>query len=143
MIKLLDLILEQEDYRGSHQAPGRNDVDSPLHDVSNALPDFYDSTERELVRWYGSGYSYDALIVNTIKRYHNRPNNLVTIYRSVPKDVDVADINPGDWVSLSRQYVIDHGRSHLNGKYNILSKRVKASDVFTEGYIQEWGYDPL
>ena len=51
-------------------------------------------------------------------------------------------INVGDWVALTRAYAKEHGESNLGGKYKIISKNVKASDIFTEGYIQEWGYDP-
>jgi len=51
-------------------------------------------------------------------------------------------INPGDWVTINREYAKLHGEG-LNGKYKIISKRVKASDIFTEGNsILEWGYDP-
>lgn len=52
-------------------------------------------------------------------------------------------INPGDWVTISKQYAADHGRSALNGKYKILSKTVKAKDLYTDGNsIHEWGYSP-
>ena len=35
------------------------------------------------------------------------------------------------------------GESALGGKYKILSKTVKARDIFTNGdSIHEWGYDP-
>ena len=54
-----------------------------------------------------------------------------------------ATINPGDWVTPSRAYAKLHGDSVLRGKYKILSKTVKAKDVFTNGdSLNEWGYDP-
>lgn len=50
-------------------------------------------------------------------------------------------INSGDWVSLVKQYAIDHGRSNLNNNYKILTKTVYAKNLFTDGNsIQEWGY---
>jgi len=50
-------------------------------------------------------------------------------------------INNGDWVAITRQYAKQHGESNLNGKYKILSKLVKASELYTNGdSIQEWGY---
>jgi DNA polymerase III epsilon subunit-like protein len=64
--------------------------------------------------------------------------------RNLPEEERIK-INPGDWVSPIRQYVIDHGNSHLGGrgKYQIVSKRVKAKDVYTAGDSWlEWGYDP-
>ena len=52
-------------------------------------------------------------------------------------------INPGDWVSINRQYAVDHGQAHVDGNYKILSKTVKAKELFTDGNsIHEWGYDP-
>lgn len=52
-------------------------------------------------------------------------------------------INRGDWVSITRGYAVDHGRGALGGEYRIVSKTVKARDIFTNGdSIHEWGYDP-
>jgi hypothetical protein len=56
---------------------------------------------------------------------------------------DSLKINEGDWVTINRNYAKEHGESALHGKYKIISKRVKASDVFTDGNsIHEWGYAP-
>ena len=61
--------------------------------------------------------------------------------RALPEKT--AEINAGDWVSINRQYAKMHGEAHLNGDYEILTKRVKAKEIFTEGNsIHEWGYDP-
>jgi hypothetical protein len=52
-------------------------------------------------------------------------------------------INAGDWVTLTRDYAKEHGESALRGKYKIISKKVKAKDVFTDANsIHEFGYDP-
>jgi len=52
-------------------------------------------------------------------------------------------INPGDWVTITKQYAKDHGESALRGEYTLLSAKVKASDIFTNGdSIHEWGYWP-
>ena len=52
-------------------------------------------------------------------------------------------INPGDWVTINRNYAKDHGESALLGKYRIITKVVKAKDIYTNGdSIHEWGYDP-
>jgi hydrogenase maturation factor len=69
---------------------------------------------------------------------HNKPNNLIKIYRSIPNNIK-SGINPGDWVAVSRKYAGDHGRSHLNNDFKIISKTVYARDGNS---ISEWGYDP-
>lgn len=56
---------------------------------------------------------------------------------------DINTINAGDWVTLTREYAKDHGESALNGEYKILSKKVKAKEVFTNAdSIHEFGYQP-
>lgn len=57
-------------------------------------------------------------------------------------NTDKFTINPGDWVSIIREYAVIHGKSNLNNKYKILTKTVSAKDIYTEGYMEEWGYDP-
>lgn len=52
-------------------------------------------------------------------------------------------INKGDWVTVSHQYAKDHGHQALKGKFKILSKTVKAKEVYTNGdSIHEQGYHP-
>jgi ribosomal protein S18 acetylase RimI-like enzyme len=52
-------------------------------------------------------------------------------------------INPGDWVTISRKYAQEHGEANLNGKFKIVSKTVRAKDIYTAGdSFLEWGYDP-
>lgn len=51
-------------------------------------------------------------------------------------------INNGDWVTINKAYAKDHGESALNGQYKILSKKVPARKLFTNGdSIHEFGYD--
>lgn len=57
---------------------------------------------------------------------------------------DKLTLNPGDWVTINRQYAIEHGESLLLGKYKILTKVVPAKYLYTDaGSIHEFGYDPL
>ncbi|MCK4820443.1 hypothetical protein KA005_32060, partial [bacterium] len=52
-------------------------------------------------------------------------------------------INAGDWVTINKQYARDHGKRQF-GRYRIVQKTVKASEIFTTGdSIHEWGYDPI
>lgn len=53
------------------------------------------------------------------------------------------NINEGDWVSINRNYAKEHGEAQLGGNYKIITKKVKAGDIFTSGdSIHEWGYSP-
>jgi hypothetical protein len=55
----------------------------------------------------------------------------------------INDINAGDWVTLTREYAKDHGESTLRGQYKIISKKVKAKEVYTNtDSIHEFGYSP-
>jgi len=55
---------------------------------------------------------------------------------------DEKQINIGDWVTTVRAYAVIHGKRHLDN-YKILSKQVRAKDVFSGGEsILEYGYDP-
>lgn len=52
-------------------------------------------------------------------------------------------IERGNWVTPSRNYAKMHGLAHLKGKYKIVSKTVRAKDLYTDGNsLSEWGYDP-
>jgi len=52
-------------------------------------------------------------------------------------------IGVGDWVTISRAYAKEHGEASLNGEYRIVSKRVRAKELYTTGdSIHEWGYYP-
>lgn len=59
------------------------------------------------------------------------------------KPITKIKLNPGDWVSISKKYAAEHGAREF-GAYKILSKTVKAKEIFTDGNsIHEWGYDPI
>ena len=66
-----------------------------------------------------------------------------TVKKSNKKVENITEINPGDWVTISRKYAKEHGQAHLRNKYKILSKKVRAKEIFTEGNsLNEWGYAP-
>jgi hypothetical protein len=62
---------------------------------------------------------------------------------SLPEEtLDPLSINHGDWVALDKKYAKEHGKSALGGNYKILSKKVPARQLFTNGdSIREWGWD--
>ena len=56
---------------------------------------------------------------------------------------NIKDINPGDWVTIIRKYAESHGKAHLKNKYRILSKTVRAKEIFTNGdSLAEWSWNP-
>ena len=60
-----------------------------------------------------------------------------------PEPEPKISINRGDWVTTSRAYATGHGAGPLRGNYRILTKTVKAKDLYTDGNsIMEFGYDP-
>jgi hypothetical protein len=188
--------INEEDYRGEHQAP-ESEGSAPLYDltINGIYPaDVYTYGEKH----YGTGESqFDNESFAVVNYAHNRPDRLVKIYRAVPyektKAEQIADvhkqqayilkygrvlpntntsldsseyftklntdleklealpdtvakrltINSGNWVSLSRSYARDHGKAHLNNKFKVISRTVKASDLYTDGNsINEFGYVP-
>jgi len=94
-------------------------------------------------------------IVDSIEEKYKHIKNYDESNKSILKDIgnQIDDlnlqkekpikINPGDWVTLNRNYAKEHGQSNLNGKYKIISKAVRAKDVWTDGNsLNEFGYDP-
>lgn len=133
-----------ENYRGEHTAPDSTSG-APLHDVTanGIYPE--DVYSPQGLRYYGTGDDPgDTKMHAKINRLRGKPKKMILIYRAIPHGLKGAKINRGDWVTLSKKYAMDHGRSALNGKYRILSKIANAQDVFTNGDSwHEWGYDPV
>ena len=129
-------------YRGSHLAPGP-DFGAPLHDLTGGGQMYpSDVYSASAARFYGTGYpKADKEAFDLAKRVKGNPDAEVTMYRAVPKDVN--EINKGDWVTLSKSYAQTHGESALKDDYKILSKKVKAKDLWTNAdSIHEFGYHP-
>lgn len=75
--------------------------------------------------------------------YEKVSDDLEELEASPTETVEKPKLNKGDWVSVSKAYAQDHGRRYLKNKYRLLSKTVKAKDLYTDGNsIHEWGYDP-
>lgn len=135
-------LLKENEYRGQHKAPYNNGYDRPLYDVSSAYPDdIY--TDKMAYRYYGSGdLDNDKNNINIIRLYKDKPEKTINIYRAVPKDNNITEINDGDWVTLSLKYAKNHGESYTDGGYKILSKKVPSKHVWTDGNsLDEFGYD--
>jgi hypothetical protein len=136
-------IKDRTDYRGLHTAPNR-EFGAPLHDLAAIYPD--DVYSANAARFYGHGgdeVAMDRRTVQIAQSLRGKPDAEVTIYRAVPKDEKIKDINAGDWVTINKQYADLHGNSALRGNYKILERKVKAKDIYTNAdSIHEYGYDP-
>ena len=141
--KISNLVNEDaEDYMGSHKAPDKT-RGAPLHDLTQIYPD--DIYSDKAGRYYGDmgGDANDMVSVRLMQTYRNKPNTMVKIYRAVPIDKKEISINAGDWVTLNKNYAIQHGGSTLYGKYKIVSKIVPVRTLYTDANsIHEFGYDP-
>jgi len=131
-------------YRGSHTAPGP-DFGAPLHDLTGGGQMYpADVYSAKAAQYYGTGYpKADKEAFALAHRVRGNPEAEVTMYRAVPKDESITNINPGDWVTLSKDYAKTHGEAVLENNYNILSQKVKAKDLWTNAdSIHEFGYQP-
>lgn len=132
------------DYRGSHAAPGP-DFGAPLHDLTGGGQMYpADVYSPKAAQYYGTGYAKaDKEAFDLARRVKGNPDAEVTMYRAVPNNKDISEINVGDWVTLSQDYAKNHGDSVLQGDYKIIKKKVKAKDLWTNAdSIHEFGYHP-
>ena len=135
-----DIRFRTEDYQSEHTAPYKNDSDMPMNDLMDIYGD--DIYSNRAANYFGDGVPYDNESIQVIQDVRDNPDAMVTIYRSVPSGIKDATINSGDWVSTSRKYAEDHGRSNLGNDYQVLETTVRADELFTDGNsIHEWGYD--
>ena len=68
----------------------------------------------------------------------------VIVYRAVPKGVKFDGLQSGgQWVSPSKTYVENHGKSRFGyGEYRIVRQVVRAENLWWDGNdAREWGYD--
>ena len=128
------------DYRIDHQAPYNNGHDASLDDVSPMFgEDIYGS---HAAQYFGTFEGFDGESIQHIQAAHGKPERYVTIYRAVPVSIKSDQIRNGDWITLTRRYAEQHGKSNIIGRYRVISKRVKAKNVYTDGNsIHEFGYD--
>ncbi len=121
-------------YRGEHQ-PDKMGVGYDLTSEGIIDESIYTNPE-----WYAtmSEKSYRESY-EVLNRVRNNPDAEVTIYRATPGN----EINSGDWITLSKSYAKEHLERSLDGKGNILQKKVKAKDIQWAGDdINEFGYFP-
>jgi hypothetical protein len=136
--KTTSKIPEVLDYRGSHTAPNAARYGATLDNLGGIMPENVYSSKG--IGLYGLGdRQIDSQWFAAAYKAKGKPDAEVTVYRAVPKGVK--DINNGDWVTTSKNYAQNHGESALNGDYEIISKKVKAKTLSSEGYPYEFGYN--
>lgn len=126
-------------YRGSHTAPNAKEYGATIDNLDALMPkDVYSS---QAIRLYGlMDKTIDSEWYRAVKKAQGNPDAEIEIFRAVPKGVK--DINPGDWITTSKTYAKMHGENALDGEYDIVSKKVKAKTLSSEGYPYEFGYNP-
>lgn len=137
---------EPEDYRGQHQPTAT--YGAHLNDLSELVQeDIYAHPE-----WYGVDSPHDWESWAVVSSVRDNPDARVTIYRAVPDTA--TEINPGDWVTLSRSYAEMHAESNLGGYTDIagewhpnpgtiLERTARAGDIIWPGDdINEYGWFP-
>ena len=134
-------------YRMQHQPRGPQDGGGRLDDITaggELFPE--DVYSADGLRFYGNPRnSFDRQSHAAILAARGNPENEITIYRGVPKDVD--QINAGDLVTLSPDYAAMHAADGYgpNGDEagKVISMKVKVKDVFSDGNdLNEFGYFP-
>lgn len=130
------------DYGMAHRPMTVESGAARLHDLTTA----FDNTiyGKEAVQNYGTGVpALDREAVRIFQQVRNKPNAMVTVYRAVPKDANQMVFNPGDWITVSKQYAMEHGEGTLGGNYKIVSQKVPAAHITTNAdSILEQGYYP-
>ncbi len=137
--KKIDLETQPIDtsYRGSHVAPNAERYGATLDNLGGIMPaDVYSS--KGISRYGINDPAIDREWFAAAYRAKNNPNYETTVWRAVPKGVK--DINSGDWVTTSKTYAKNHGENTLNGEYDLISSKVKANTLTSEGYPYEFGY---
>jgi hypothetical protein len=136
-----------DDYAGVHRPPMKDNGGAPLHDLTgggSVYPDdIYSPQASQYYGHFGGNDPMDVATMRMIKSYRNNPDAPVTMYRAIPSNLPKdTPISNGDWVTINKNYAMDHGNGALNGDFQVIQKQVPARKLFTNGdSIHEYGYD--
>jgi len=133
--------------------------------IYRAVPDLNKDIDKEIKKLkniidYKSKYGFFPMknkVVDDLETsiWENTPSLTydqmqIEVTNSILKKIDelslnkepIIKINNGDWVTVSKSYTKEHGVSNLLGRYKIITKNVKASQLYTDGNsVFEWGYN--
>ena len=132
--------VDQYGYRMSHRAPDGTFGEGSIDKMDTVYPeDIYSSNG---ARYYGNDDFESRKTIELFRSVRGKPEAELTVYRAVPKGVSGV-INPGDWVTTSRKYAELHANYFEETGADILEKKVKAKEVYSEGNsIFEFGWNP-
>lgn len=139
---------DANDYRTWHTAPLGDDYN--LMNISKTwLPEDFIDNPSQYAMTQSEKFSARliASLLDMQHRYDARGKGEIVhpvIYRAVPvaDNANETTIRNGDWVTLNRDYAVQHGKSNLNGKFRILSQVVPLTSLFWNGdSADELGYD--
>lgn len=132
--------VDQYGYRMAHRAPDGTSGEGSIDKMDTVYPD--DIYSSNGARYYGDDDFESRKTIQLFRSLRGKPEAELTIYRAVPKGVSGV-INPGDWVTPSRQYAELHAKYFDETGADILEKKVKAKEVYSEGNsIFEFGWNP-
>lgn len=102
--------------------------------------DNYNKQKKYILK-YGKLPPEITIRANSSEYYDFISDEIDKLSKLPDNDVKVK-INNGDWVTINPAYAKEHGESNIGrNKYRILTKTVKAKQLFTDGNdINEWGY---
>lgn len=124
--------------------PAEPEFGAPAYELRHIYPADVYGDKKQAIRFYGA--ADDNVDRRTLDILHSVKGNQdahLNIYRAVPTDDEQQEIGEGDWVTINPDYAVQHGESVLNGDYRILSKKVTADEIWTDGNSwHEWGYYP-
>lgn len=125
-----DQHFQDQDYWLAHRAPANDGYSMALGRALEAFgPDLLEAPDL-----YGT---CDAETLSQLQAAVADPDATVRVYRAVPWEH--TEINPGDWITLSRGYAFDHAYSEGMA---VVVADVPASRVWTDGNDpSEFGYD--
>lgn len=124
----------EDNYRLSHQAPGPEEDGTTisLDQVGSASDEIFPPDVLNNPKNYGLKHSSTAAALNEAQ---DNPEAEIRIWRAVPNGVTT--INPGDWVSLSKEYAQAEAQME---SAQVISATARAGDLWSEGLLEEWGY---
>lgn len=98
--------------------------------------------QKRYIQKYGKVPPTANTALNRSKYYDVLSARLEELNKLPPDTIPKIKIENGNWVTINREYAVEHGQSSLGNQFRILSKTTNAKYLFTDGNsIHEWGYD--